>query len=87
MTRFHFNEQLILFGISEGMVTDKGMDFIILFAKFYIYKCKLNKVLPSVVAFLESLVLRWKMERYVFAIQCRNVEFAQDWLPYQQMLE
>ena len=37
--RINLSEQLILFGCAENVVTDKALDFIIIFAKFFVYKC------------------------------------------------
>ena len=54
-TRFYFCPELILFGFANEIYTDRIMDFIILFAKFYIYKCKLNELRPDILSFLRQL--------------------------------
>ena len=54
-TRFYFCPELILFGLANEIYTDRIMDFIILFAKFYIYKCKLNELRPDILSFLRQL--------------------------------
>jgi hypothetical protein len=51
MLHFHFNEELVLFGVSEHIYTDNILDLIILLAKYYIYQCKLKCVKPSVTFF------------------------------------
>jgi hypothetical protein len=51
MLHFHFNEELVLFGVSEHIYTDNVLDLIILLAKYYIYQCKLKCVKPSVTFF------------------------------------
>jgi len=38
-----FSETLILFGVAENVLFDKVLDLIILFATFYVYKCKRGK--------------------------------------------
>ena len=45
--RLILNLNLILFGVSQNIRTDKPFDFILLYAKFYIHKCKLNKDIYS----------------------------------------
>ena len=72
LARFQFCEQLVMFGISDGVITDKGMDFIILFAKFYIYKCKLQNNQPSVLAFLRQLG-KLKDMSSVFKVKVSNL--------------
>ena len=41
------------------------MDFIILFAKFYIYKCKLNELRPDILSFIRQLKKRLLVEEKV----------------------
>ena len=38
--RFAFSKELVIFGLKENVMLDNAIDFIILFAKFFIYKCK-----------------------------------------------
>lgn len=64
VTSFRFSELLVLFGVQENMYTDKALDFIILLAKFYIYKCKWNFSRPTVKIFLNFLKYRYRMEKY-----------------------
>ena len=42
--RFSINPTLILFGHDGKTTTDEGFDFILLHAKFFVYKCRLNKL-------------------------------------------
>ena len=51
--RFLNNPTLILFGHDGKTTTDEGFDFILLLAKFFVYKCRLNKLKPT----LEALLL------------------------------
>jgi hypothetical protein len=56
---FNVNKHLILFGVKEGVRSDAVIDFIMLLAKFYVYKCKLQNVLPFLRHFLLYLKQRY----------------------------
>ena len=43
---FSFNEHLVIFGFSENICTDAICDLIILMGKHFLYKCKVQKLLP-----------------------------------------
>jgi hypothetical protein len=60
---FRFSEVLVLFGVQDNIYTDKAMDFIILLAKLYIYKCKWNNTKPVVQIFLKYLKNRYRLEK------------------------
>ena len=62
--RFAFKEDLVLFGISENVQTDKVLDFIILHAKYFVYKCKLQNTLPCCQSFMGSLKYAYNVEKF-----------------------
>ena len=43
--RFQFQEDLVLFGVSNSVKTDKPMDLMILFANFFMYYFFINNML------------------------------------------
>ena len=49
--RFSFSQELVLFGTSQLIYTDKAIEFIILFAKFYIYKCRFQDSIPNCLSY------------------------------------
>ena len=53
--RFSINSTLILLGHDGKTTTDEGFDFILLHAKFIVYKCKLDKLEPTLKAFINNL--------------------------------
>ena len=53
-----FTQNLALFE------TDTVFDLVILQAKQFIYKCKLDKYLPTLSCFIQQLILRYKIEEY-----------------------
>ena len=73
---------LIIFGCDEFIRTDDVLDFIIVFAKFYIYKCKMNGDLPSLEVFIHLLRNRYEIERFVAFTQMYGERFHEMWQLY-----
>ena len=85
--RFSFKMDLVIFGISNGIETDKAIDFIMLFAKFYIYKCRFLDITPNHTSFIVQLKHRLSIER-ILALKRNNLnQFQILWLPYLQLFE
>ena len=53
--RHSINSTLVLFKHDRKTTTDEGFDFILLRAKFFVYKCRLNKLKPTLDAFINNL--------------------------------
>ena len=53
--RFSINPTLILFRHDGRTTKDEGFDFIPLHAKFFVYKCRLNKLKLTLEAFINNL--------------------------------
>ena len=62
---FALDKELVLFGTKKNMKTDSVIDFVLLFAKFYIYKCKLQDVKPTIPTFTSLLKDRYSLEKYM----------------------
>ena len=84
-TRFKFNEELILFGCAEKVYTDRPMNLIILFAKFYIYKCKFESNKPSIKPFLQQLAHRIRIERTIANCNNKYNEHKVEWFVYEPL--
>ena len=85
--RFSFKMDLVIFGISNGIKTDKAIDFIMLFAKFYIYKCRFLDITPNHTSFIVQLKHRLSIER-ILALKRNNLnQFQILWLPYLKLFE
>ena len=82
---FVFTEQLVLFGVFDNIVTDKVMDLIILQAKFYIFKCKLQKSMPVLGVFQKILDRVYSDEKYLAGITGKIVEFCSKWQSYMSL--
>ena len=85
--RFYFCPELILFGFANEVNTDRTMDFIILFAKFYIYKCKLNELRPDILSILRQLKKRLLVEEKVSEINNKDTWFEREWKMYRRLFD
>ena len=50
-----FNEKIILFGTDDNFKSDNVLDFIILYAKYFIYSCRYEKIKHQLCAFRKEL--------------------------------
>ena len=79
---FMLNQELTLFGVKDNFSTDCALDMMILLGKFYIYKCKLQDSIPRIQGYIAFLKNRYKLEKYVAAVNYKSDSFHQKWLPY-----
>ena len=63
--RFSINPTLILFGHDGKTTTDEGFDFILLHAKFFVYKCRRNKLKPTLKVFMHNLKHIYEVDKHV----------------------
>ena len=77
--RLNLNIEFVLFGTTQNTTTDKPFDFVLLYAKFYIYKCKLQTTLPALTTFLHQLKLRLHLEESTYQNNNAN------WYPYKHI--
>ena len=75
-------ENLILFGVERNFVSDSIFDFILIFAKKYLYACRFDKTIPSIAVFQKKMSSRYLVEEYNARVQGREFEFKISWLPY-----
>ena len=85
--RFKFNLELVVFGTSKNIITDKAIDFLILFAKFYIYKCRFLDTTPNCLSFISCLKNRLRIERTLSLKRNKYIQFQMLWLPYNCIFE
>ena len=84
--RFLFNEELIIFNTCNTISTDSAMGYIILTAKFFIYKCKLKGDLPRINQYINFLKTKYTVEKYTSIVNCTHDRFRQRWFLYQPLL-
>ena len=66
--RLAVSPSLILFGGEENTRTDECFDFILLHAKFFIYKCRLNNIRPRIEQFKNELKHIYNIDKYIHAL-------------------
>ena len=76
---FKFTENLVIFGKCNDIYTDKICDFIILIAKFYIYRCKVQNKALNINVFIRELYRRYQIEK---SISESSNSFKNNWTPY-----
>ena len=80
------SQNVVLFGFDKNLKTDSVFNFIILYAKMYIYKCKIEKCLPNISAYLRQLTLRYKIENHNAKISDDLSKFNIEWHYYKPLL-
>ena len=85
--RLNLCQELILFGITELIYTDKAIDSILLYAKYFVYKCKLQERRPQLDHFISELKHRIIVEKALsYRIGKLNV-FNDKWRLYSEMVD
>ena len=79
---FHFDKELIIFGTKTNIKNDQVIDLMVLLAKFYIYKCKLQNVNPDFRVFLVHLKNRHVTEQYASSVNGNRYDFDLKWFVY-----
>ena len=76
---FKFTENLVLFGNCNIIYTDKICNLIILIAKFFIYRCKVQNKPLNIQIFTKELFRRYQIEKIIN--ENSNI-FKNNWTPY-----
>ena len=85
--RLTLSPSLILFGREENTRTDECFDFILLHAKFFIYKCRLNNNRPRIEHFKNELKYVYSIDKYVHSIEMAQDSFDRKWMLYTRLIE
>ena len=64
-----FSEVLVIFVNKEGLETDFGLNYILLLAKFYIYKAYLKDVIPNIQGFIGVLKQKLADLKYMHTVE------------------
>ena len=81
-SKFFIDEKIAIFGIVDNTKTDTICNFIILLAKFYIYRSKVQKNILSTKIFLHEVYTRYCVEK---TIHKNALNFVRSWEPYQNL--
>ena len=84
-TRFSLTPSLVLFGTDDNIITDEGFDSILIQTKFFIHKCRINKIVPQLPLLMLELKHNFKIEKHVHQIQMTLEKFNKKWLPYHNI--
>ena len=82
--RLVFNEKLILFGQDDFLYTDTVCNLIILMAKLYIYRCKVQNSILDLKTFMRELYLRYCQEKIIIK---DKTKFKNKWEPYSVLFK
>ena len=67
-------------------ITDEGFDFILLHAKFFVYKCTLNELKPTLEAFMNNLKHIYEVDKHVHLMEMTYEQFVKKWIPYNHLV-
>ena len=83
----NLNEELVLFGYNKNSKTDEALDLILLLAKHFIYKCRLENTEAKLQNFLKYFKYRYKIEKHNATVKMEKEAFEKKWLLYQSFIE
>ena len=80
------SKKLVIFGVANNFYSDKVFDLIILIAKFFIYKNKLDNSIPTYNNFAIYLKNRYRIEKYLACVKGLQNQFQDNWSQYEQLV-
>ena len=83
IVNFKISRNFVIFGVEKNVKTDATLDFIILLGKWYVYKCKIEKHIPSVYTFTRLLEFRYRIEKHNALLDNRLSKFNVEWNFYK----
>jgi hypothetical protein len=78
---FKINKQVISLGILSDKQIDNLFNFIIIYAKYYIYSCKLQKRFPCLIVFKHKLKKIMEIEKQIALNHDNHNTYEAKWLP------
>ena len=78
----NFSESLLILGYDPNIILSKVSLYIILVARYFIYKCKLEGLLPQISNFKIYINSKYKVEKYNAGIRGELESFSQKWEPW-----
>lgn len=76
---------LVILGCDDNIVIDNIFYFILLLAKQYLYKCKMDHIAPHITVFKKKLASRYKIEEYNARLKFSYQDFSARWFSYNQL--
>ena len=84
---YTLNENVVLFGHDIHFKSDNTFDSIILQAKFFIYKCKINKTMPQLHLFKRYLKTNFEVYKSNAKLNMLYEKIVIEWCPYQHLID
>ena len=81
---FSFSENLVLFGQYDYIYTDEICNLIILMAKYFIYRCKVQNTAINLNIFVKELYTRYLSEKI---LERDSQDFINKWFPYKDLFK
>ena len=81
---FSFSENLVMFGQSDNVYTDEICNLMILLAKYFFYKCKVQQSCLNLNYFVKEFYTRYTTEKIV---ENDSQSFINKWNPYINMFK
>ena len=85
--RLNLSKELILFGKIENVYTDKAIDSILLYAKYFVYKCKLQERIPLIDQCISELKHRISIEKVLASRTGKVNSFKDKWKLYVRIFD
>ena len=76
------SKALILFGEEKETQTDAAIDLILLSAKYYIHRCRLQDSMPILHIFQRMMKETYEVEKYSSQLENKSYKFDLQWFPY-----
>ena len=80
------SEKYFIFGWQEEQCFTKVLNFIILYAKYYIYLARCNKLSLSLIVFKTKLKFMFKVHKQIAYSKQEDEKFLKEWSPYQLLI-
>ena len=74
-------------GTAHYFYSDEVLEFLMLFAKFYIYKSKIQKKTPKLEQFICELKARYFIEKYIASVNDAKIHFENMWSKYLNLID
>ena len=86
-TSVTLNENIVLFDHDIHFKSNSTFDLIILQAKFFMYKCKINKTIPQLHLLKRYLKTNFEVYKYNAKQNMSYDKIVIEWCPYQQLTD
>ena len=77
----------IIFGYAHNSIDYRTLDLIMLITKYYIYKQKLKKAVPTLPGLLRDLCIYYHIEEFIYKKNCNHAYFLKKWSTYGKICE